>query len=97
MNNVCNNGKCKEINYGNDFYCDCDPNYTGKLCDTFLQPCDSTPCQNNGICTNDTRFAGGYKCTCEQGIHRLLFLALLNLVCLFVFDLFSLEDNFLFY
>ena len=34
----------------NTVYCDCDPGYTGAMCDTAFSVCDPNPC-NNGNCT----------------------------------------------
>ena len=32
------------------YVCNCLPGYTGKLCDTQIDACQSNPCQNNGTC-----------------------------------------------
>ena len=36
--------------------------YTGRNCDTFISPCDSSPCFNGASC--DAINATAYTCTC---------------------------------
>ena len=52
------------------FTCKCQPNYTGKYCDTVISYCSahslkhgSDPCQNNSICVDQV---DGFKCICLE-------------------------------
>ncbi|KAH9523482.1 hypothetical protein Btru_040133 [Bulinus truncatus] len=44
--------------------CCCTPGYTGSLCHIEILECESSPCLNNGICTD---LINGYQCTCKEG------------------------------
>ncbi|XP_060818726.1 sushi, von Willebrand factor type A, EGF and pentraxin domain-containing protein 1-like isoform X1 [Bombus pascuorum] len=62
-----NSGQC--IQEEDSFSCECPDYYVGSKCETFQNPCDSSPCLNEGICniqglTNNTI---GYSCTCRNG------------------------------
>jgi hypothetical protein len=41
--------------------CTCNPGYSGNLCQTDINECLSTPCQNGGTCLD---LVNGYNCTC---------------------------------
>ena len=48
------------------FECRCAAHYTGDMCETEIQPCDSNPCSGaNGDCTNT--HADSFTCTCHKG------------------------------
>ncbi|KAK2162625.1 hypothetical protein LSH36_95g07036 [Paralvinella palmiformis] len=46
------------------FQCNCDDGYTGALCDSNINECASTPCNNHGRCTDGI---DGYTCSCDRG------------------------------
>lgn len=46
-------------------YCMCLPGYTGNLCDTKIDGCNSNPCTNQGTCTRIGD--GGFSCSCSPG------------------------------
>ncbi|CAJ0565014.1 unnamed protein product, partial [Mesorhabditis spiculigera] len=48
----------------NSFTCQCRPGYTGQYCETHIDQCASSPCLNNGTCTD---FGATYKCVCARG------------------------------
>lgn len=48
----------------NGFSCSCEPGYTGKRCQHFVDDCSSSPCQNGGTC-HDT--LDGFMCRCRPG------------------------------
>ncbi|CAL1282886.1 unnamed protein product [Larinioides sclopetarius] len=62
--NPCRRGVCQ--NMGSSFHCDCTgTGYTGPLCaQEEVNPCDSAPCQNEGVCA---RTPGGFTCYCTNG------------------------------
>lgn len=41
--------------------CQCRPGYTGRLCETDINECESDPCLNRGICTD---IVANYYCNC---------------------------------
>lgn len=43
--------------------CQCSLGYTGHLCETDINECESNPCLNDGICTD---LVGGYSCNCAD-------------------------------
>lgn len=47
-----------------DIYCHCKPGFTGKLCQTNINECSSSPCKHNGSCI-DKIFA--FVCKCQYG------------------------------
>ncbi|XP_077968671.1 complement receptor type 1-like isoform X4 [Styela clava] len=47
-----------------DFYCECYPGYSGKICDINIDDCNPNPCQNDGKCTDDVN---DFSCQCEEG------------------------------
>lgn len=58
-----NGGECIE-GPGLEFSCQCVEGYGGKFCDEETDECESSPCQNGGICID--RFAS-YTCACTMG------------------------------
>ena len=57
---VCSPGEAVE--QATSFTCDCPPGYDGGRCETDVDECSSTPCQNGGHCAEDGLDA--YSCTC---------------------------------
>ena len=47
-----------------DKQCCCPPGLTGEICETNIQECDSSPCMNGGICSDQIN---GYSCSCLPG------------------------------
>ncbi|XP_062317832.1 cadherin EGF LAG seven-pass G-type receptor 1-like [Osmerus eperlanus] len=45
--------------------CRCPPGFTGDYCETEIDLCYSSPCQNNGVCRSRE---GGYTCECPADI-----------------------------
>nr|AEW42992.1 delta [Nematostella vectensis] len=63
-NNPCINGaSCKNTNPG-QYKCICKPGYTGINCQHELNECDSSPCQNGGMCKD---LFNDFNCTCPTG------------------------------
>ncbi|XP_025104810.1 uncharacterized protein LOC112570537 isoform X1 [Pomacea canaliculata] len=63
--NPCDNGPCKLAStclaHGTNFTCVCLPGYSGILCNDWIDPCSSSPCEHGGQChsrenTNPTFF-----------------------------------------
>jgi hypothetical protein len=46
------------------FSCDCDPGYTGSICNIQVMECHSLPCQNRGRCID---LVNKYQCNCLPG------------------------------
>ena len=46
------------------YRCDCVDGYTGVFCETDINECDDTPCQNDGICSD---LLDDYTCKCTDG------------------------------
>uniref|UniRef100_A0A914VZ39 Uncharacterized protein n=1 Tax=Plectus sambesii TaxID=2011161 RepID=A0A914VZ39_9BILA len=59
--NPCVNGNCTNGKLLGLFTCTCSAGYTGTVCNTEIDECDSSPCLNNGVCTDTFN---GYNCTC---------------------------------
>lgn len=59
---MCNNGTCENI--GNSHRCHCIDGYTGSYCQTEINECDSSPCQNDAKCKD---LIGSYQCQCAKG------------------------------
>ena len=47
------------------FRCECDKGYTGKNCESYYYPCDPSPCDNGGRCSEVGKY--DYKCSCPAG------------------------------
>ncbi|KAL9708057.1 hypothetical protein quinque_011575 [Culex quinquefasciatus] len=58
-----NGGQCLE-GPGLEFTCQCAEGYEGRFCDQETDECESSPCQNGGICID--KFAS-YVCACTMG------------------------------
>lgn len=60
-----NNGKCVSEDSG--FSCECLDNFIGSRCEKLGNPCDSSPCINEGTCIfNPNQFPlKSYVCTCK--------------------------------
>ncbi|XP_060554668.1 fibropellin-1-like [Ruditapes philippinarum] len=60
----CKNGAtCVDL--VNDFSCTCVPGYTGKLCQTDINECETNQCQYNSTCVD---LVNGFRCSCPAGI-----------------------------
>ena len=46
------------------FECNCEPGWSGEICDFDEDECASDPCQNGGVCTDSI---DGYMCACAEG------------------------------
>ncbi|PVD38422.1 hypothetical protein C0Q70_01037 [Pomacea canaliculata] len=60
---ACGNGGIPVI-YFHESGCTCPEGYYGTTCENPINPCDSSPCYNNGICT---RQGVNYTCSCPSG------------------------------
>lgn len=58
-----NGGTCKD-GPGDRYFCVCPPGFSGAKCETFLNPCRSSPCLNDGLCQPDGH---RFKCICPYG------------------------------
>lgn len=45
--------------------CTCEPQYTGKNCESKYIPCFPSPCKNGGTCSQSTM--SSYACNCSPG------------------------------
>lgn len=62
--NACQNGgKCID-DIGKNYYCVCEPGWTGHYCEVSIDECSSDPCQNGGICVDKI---ADYSCACPAG------------------------------
>ncbi|CAI5775611.1 delta and Notch-like epidermal growth factor-related receptor [Podarcis lilfordi] len=61
-------GKCITRASEETFFCDCESQYLGGVCEEF-DACQSNPCQNNGTCVDITEKHDGsnFTCTCPTG------------------------------
>ena len=48
----------------NEFTCDCDVGYHGRLCQTDVDDCAALPCVNGGTCEDGV---GAFTCACAPG------------------------------
>ena len=53
---------CIDHPYG--YTCLCEPGYTDVNCETEIDECESSPCQNGGSCSDSINL---YNCTCVAG------------------------------
>ncbi|XP_012529984.1 sushi, von Willebrand factor type A, EGF and pentraxin domain-containing protein 1 isoform X2 [Monomorium pharaonis] len=65
--NLClNGGRC--VRNESDFVCECPEYYVGSRCEKFKDPCDSSPCLNEGVCKTrqhpDNTVT--YECACKS-------------------------------
>lgn len=58
-----NGGECIE-GEGLSFTCNCTEGWTGIYCQSDIDECESSPCQNGGICINKL---ASYDCACPTG------------------------------
>ncbi len=63
MSNCSNQGSCSYSNVS--LVCSCRVNYTGRTCDQAAQACSSSPCINNGTCS-ESLVDKTYKCQCDS-------------------------------
>ncbi|XP_066302871.1 fibropellin-3-like [Branchiostoma lanceolatum] len=64
---VCQNGGICTSCFGDTHkICSCQPGFTGKLCETNIDECSSSPCVNGGTCSDGDN---SYNCTCPQGFN----------------------------
>lgn len=62
--NKCHNGgQCVE-GRGLDFTCNCAAGWQGRFCSNEIDECESSPCQNGGICVDKI---ASYACVCSMG------------------------------
>ena len=59
---ACVHGAC--VDGADDYWCDCVPGYTGRLCDAEIDECHSRPCQYGGTCIDHLNH---YTCQCPSG------------------------------
>lgn len=77
LNITClNNGTCVNIPNTNQTTCLCTPGYSGLFCQTEINECASSPCQNGGSCQP---LVNSYQCTCSYGYSGSQCQSLLNL------------------
>ena len=58
----CVHGSC--VDGADDYRCQCEPGYAGRLCDREINECDGRPCQNGGTCLDQLNY---YTCHCPNG------------------------------
>lgn len=58
-----NGGLCEDVS-STEFLCICEPNFSGKRCESKVDICTNNPCQNSGLCTVTQ---AGYRCDCQLG------------------------------
>ncbi|XP_013070411.2 uncharacterized protein LOC106057644 isoform X3 [Biomphalaria glabrata] len=61
--NSCRNGMCRSL-FPHVYSCVCNDGFTGENCTEAFDPCQSTPCQNNGTCTSSN---ANFTCSCLPG------------------------------
>eukprot|EP00117_Sycon_ciliatum_P011198 scpid5118/ scgid12783/ Fibropellin-1; Epidermal growth factor-related protein 1; Fibropellin-I; SpEGF I; UEGF-1 len=61
-----NDGQCqRRAGAARGYVCICPSGYTGPLCQTPINPCDSGPCMNGATCVNTD--SSSYQCRCAPG------------------------------
>ena len=59
--NPCTGGACTNLEFNQNFICNCNENFVQQIddvnmppfCDTYKDACKSNPCKNNGLCSSD--------------------------------------------
>ncbi|BHF59444.1 Protein delta 1 [Sparganum proliferum] len=54
---------CRNLDYGKYYECVCN-GHSGPECEASYNPCESNPCQNNGVCTP---LGADFRCDCPRG------------------------------
>nr|VZI46714.1 unnamed protein product [Spirometra erinaceieuropaei] len=54
---------CRNLDYGKYYECVCN-GHSGPECEASYNPCESNPCQNNGVCTP---LGADFRCECPRG------------------------------
>ena len=65
LGNCSNQGICVLNVYTQEYTCECNQYRTGKACQTDSRPCSSSPCLNNGTCSN-TNNETSFQCICQN-------------------------------
>ena len=60
-----NGGHCRETAVLNNYTCACAPGYTRRNCEVLFDPCDSSPCQQDGTCSK--LGSENFQCSCPSG------------------------------
>ena len=60
----CKHGTCTN-NGDSSYVCKCQNNWEGPNCNDEINPCQSTPCQNDGLCSKTG--LSSYSCNCQNG------------------------------
>ena len=61
-------GNCQDL--VGAWFCECDPIYEGKTCESRVSVCDSNPCQNQAICIESVELKKNLE-SCTQEIESL--------------------------
>ena len=67
----CVNGICTNLEFNQNFVCQCDDNYISQIedvneapfCDKFKDACKSAPCKNNALCSSENNI---FHCDCSE-------------------------------
>ncbi|XP_019637428.1 PREDICTED: fibropellin-1-like isoform X2 [Branchiostoma belcheri] len=59
-----NGGVCTSCFNNSVVKCECQPGFTGDLCEKNIDECASSPCQNNGTCVDGV---DKFDCVCDRG------------------------------
>ena len=69
MSNCSNNGRCKLQTSTNHYACDCSEGFSGTKCQVSLDPCNPSPCLNNGTCLELSSNETSFQCECQHGYY----------------------------